>query len=28
MKKYEKEYMLKKEQEAQLEDPVERLQVM
>lgn len=26
MKKYEKEYMLKKEQEAQLEDPVERLQ--
>lgn len=28
MKKYEKEYMLKKEQEAQLEDPVERLQVI
>jgi len=27
MKKYEKEYLLKKEQEAQLEDPVERLQV-
>lgn len=27
MKKYEKEYILKKEQEAQLEDPVERLQV-
>lgn len=26
MKKYEKEYKLKKEQEAQLEDPVERLQ--
>lgn len=26
MKKYEKEYMLKKEQEAQLEDPVARLQ--
>lgn len=26
MKKYEKEYLLKKEQEAQLEDPVERLQ--
>ncbi|PFX29753.1 rab GTPase-activating protein 1-like [Stylophora pistillata] len=25
MKKYEKEYLLKKEQEAQLEDPVERL---
>lgn len=28
MKKYEKEYLLKKEQEAQLEDPVERLQVI
>ena len=27
MKKYEKEYLFKKEQEAQLEDPVERLQV-
>jgi len=27
MKKYEKEYLLKKDQEAQLEDPVERLQV-
>lgn len=26
MKKYEKEYLLKKDQEAQLEDPVERLQ--
>ena len=28
MKKYEKEFLLKKEQEAQLEDPVERLQVV
>lgn len=28
MKKYEKEYLLKKEQEAQLEDPVERLLVI
>ena len=27
MKKYEKEYLLQKEQEAQLEDPVERLTV-
>ena len=28
MKKYEKEYVLYKEQEAQLEDPIERLQVL
>ena len=28
MKKYEKEYLLKKEQEAQLEDPVQRLTVI
>ena len=28
MKKYEKEYLLMKEQEAQLEDPIERLQVI
>ena len=27
MKKYETEYLIHKEQEAQLEDPVERLQV-
>lgn len=28
MKKYEKDYVLYKEQEAQLEDPIERLQVL
>ena len=28
MKKYEKEFVLQQEQEAQLEDPVERLQVL